>query len=393
MNFNQVRQDIFDSVNRDNYEGYDPFDFLNSPFLRKLKLDEITLIRLAWLQLGKRLPVNIRPIIGVPKLKNPKGVALFILGMLEDYHRTGNDFFLQEASMLADWLITQQSDKLKWKYPCWGYHFDWQARAFYVPKGKPNIITTCYVARALYELGKVVGSDEYLEISLNSANFIYEYLLTKNEGRNFFAYIPGETTFVHNANLWGASWVAHAGTKLGNEELKSVALDVARQSVKEQNEDGSWVYGARHHHQFIDGFHTGYNLEALDKLRKSLKITEFDDAINSGMRYYRDHLFLEDGTAKYYNNNIYPLDMHSFSQGVLSLLIVGGECSDILLAKKIMQRAVEMMYLEKKHRFIYQKHRWITNKVNYIRWTQAWSYYGLAFFNRYMIEYVANEAN
>ncbi|MDZ7902882.1 MAG: hypothetical protein U5L01_10245 [Rheinheimera sp.] len=34
----------------------------------------------------------------------------------------------------------------------------------------------------------------------------------EHEGRGFFAYIPGETAFVHNASLWGAAWVAFAGS-------------------------------------------------------------------------------------------------------------------------------------------------------------------------------------
>ncbi len=105
------------------------------------------------------------------------------------------------------------------------------------------------------------------------------------------------------------------------------------------------------------------------------------------MAYYREHLFLKDGTAKYYHDSVYPLDMHSFAQGALTLLKVGRSNADVALAEKIMCRAIETMYLPKEHRFIYQKHRWLRNKIDYVRWTQAWSYYGLAFFNRYIAEH------
>lgn len=37
-------------------------------------------------------------------------------------------------------------------------------------------------------------------------------------------------------------------------------------------------------------------------------------------------------------------------------------------------------------RYIHQKTRWLTNRINYPRWTQAWAYYSLAFYNRYRAE-------
>src|SRR5690606_28411063 len=124
----------------------------------------------------------------------------------------------------------------------------------------------------------------------------------------------------HNASLWGAAWCAFAGQQLGDTAMVEQALDVARQSVSEQGADGSWVYGARHHHQFIDGFHTGYNLEALALIRDALNTSEFDASIELGLAYYREHFFTEDGTAKYYHNAVYPLDMHNFTQAVFTLL-------------------------------------------------------------------------
>ena len=77
--------------------------------------------------------------------------------------------------------------------------------------------------------------------------------------------------------------------------------------------------------QFIDGFHTGYNLEALDLIRRSLQTDEFDQAIKKGFSYYKANFFEPDGTAKYYNNNRYPLDMHSVAQAVLTLVKLAGE--------------------------------------------------------------------
>lgn len=382
-----INQDMLSSAQQDDYSGQDPFDSLNSKFFTAFPKLKKGLFGLAWIQLNKRSIVNVRPLLGVPAMRNPKGIGLFILGLLEDYQRTQENHYLTEATKLADWLLTQQSDKNTWQHACWGYHFDWNARAFFVPKGKPNIITTIYVAQALYALSEVTGEEKYRAPALDAAHFIVKTLLCQQEGRTFFAYIPGETAFVHNASLWGAAWVGFVGKIIGNEEYIATALQVARQSVNEQGEDGSWVYGARHHHQFIDGFHTGYNLEALHLLCTALDTDEFNIAIDKGLAFYKTHLFEQDGTAKYYHNNPYPLDMHCVAQAILTLLKVGGSQADVALTEKIIKQSIKLLYLPKNKHFAYQKHKYFTNKINYMRWTQAWVYYSFAFYNSYTTEH------
>ena len=377
---------LLSSIQADDFAGYDPFDSLNSTLLQSTPLYRNEWVRLIWLQIGKRSPINFRPLLRVPKKRNPKGVGLFISGLLQDYRRTGATEYLHQAQELAAWLLTQRSDQQLWQHSCWGYHFDWQARAFYVPAGKPNIITTCYVARALHELGTITADQSLIDVALDAARFISTELYTETGGRSFYAYIPGEQAFVHNASLWGAAWCAFAGKQLGDEQLVAQALQVACQSVQEQSADGSWVYGARHHHQFIDGFHTGYNLEALCLLREATASSEFDDCIRKGYAYYVNTFFTEDGTARYYNNNLYPIDMHSFAQAVFTLLKVGSTAEDLKLCDKVVQRAIDLLYLPDKGQFVYQQTRWVTNKINYTRWTQAWAYYSMAFYNRYRAE-------
>lgn len=382
----EIQQLLLSASKADSYAGYDPFDGLNSklfdvfPFLKK------GIFGLAWIQFFKRSSINLRPTLGVPKKRNPKGIGLFILGLLEQYKLTKDASLIKEAVNLADWLIGQQCDKQEWQHACWGYHFDWKARAFYVPKGKPNVITTIYVSQALYALSNEIKethkskADEYKALAFDAAHFIVKTLYTEHDGRTFFAYIPGEKAFVHNASLWAAAWVAVAASETQNEEYKKLVLNVARQSVSEQGKDGSWVYGARHHHQFIDGFHTGYNLEALDLIRQSLATNEFDDAIEKGFQYYKDHFFLADGTAKYYHDDPYPLDPHSVSQAIITLIKLGDGSEDIQLAKKVANWSIDNLYMPEKAQFVYQKTKSGTNKINYMRWTQAWMYYAFSFY-------------
>lgn len=378
-------KELLKDARKNSFAGYDPFDGLNSRLFSWFPSLKKGLFGLGWIQLHKRSPINLRPLCGVPKGRNPKGVGLFILGMLEDFRRTGDPQLLVQCSELADWLLTQQSDKAQWQHACWGYHFDWNARAFFVPKGKPNVITTIYVSQALYALSQVVGDERakaWQAAAFDAAHFIVKTLYTEHDGRAFFAYIPGETAFVHNASLWGAAWVAVVASQTANQQYADLALQVAWQSVREQAEDGSWVYGSRHHHQFIDGFHTGYNLEALHVIKNALSSGEFDDAISRGLAFYKAELFEQDGTAKYYHNNRFPLDMHSVAQAVFTLCRVGGTADDFAFAGKVIDWSLGELYIPQTGRFYYQKNKYFSNKINYIRWTQAWVYYSFAYFVR-----------
>lgn len=362
--------------------GYDPFDALNSSLFKKSKLDKYQVAAIAWTQLHKRSPINLRRLVGVEKKRNPKGIALFVLGLVALFNSNSNKKYLEIASRLGDWLLSTAVDRSIWENYAWGYHFDWAARAFHVPRGKPNAITTCYVARALYVLGRATGRQAYTDAAIDAGIFL-DSLYIDNGCERYFAYIPGESAFVHNANLWSAALVAKSAVQCGSIEMTNRAKLAARQTVSMQRSDGGWAYGTRSHHGFIDGFHTGYNLEALSILQCTLNTREYQQAIEKGMNFYRANFVLEDGTVKYYNDCVWPLDTHSFAEAILTLTNVGGTRKDFEVAHQVIHRAMDVLYLEKKGRFLYQKGRLCANYCDYIRWTQAWAFYAISDFIRH----------
>ena len=375
-----IVEHLLDNAQQHHFAGDDPFDGLNTYIFRKIPALQDTLVGLAWTQLLKRSPINFRRLVGVPKERNPKGVALFISGLLLEYQRTQNVERLEQAKELGEWLVDNMCDQQKWGAPCWGYHFPWKARAFYVPLGKPNLITTVYVSQALFELGQITEDEKLSQIALESADFIVNTLYQPlNEG-DYFRYIPDEPALVHNANLWAAAWVLKSARLRGISSHEKLAHKACMTSIKAQQKDGSWPYGARAHHQFIDGFHTGYNLETLQIMQKEWQSEELQTAIDKGFEYYKQALFTPEGIAKYYHNNVFPMDTHNFMQAVLTLLKIGKSQSDLQLAESVIQQAIENLYLAEQKRFIYQKSSTVTNRNDYIRWTQGWAYYALNFY-------------
>ena len=43
-------------------------------------------------------------------------------------------------------------------------------------------------------------------------------------------------------------------------------------------------------------------------------------------------------------------------------------------------KAKWMILVKNKKRFIYQRRKWFVNKIDYMRWTQAWTYYSLTYY-------------
>ena len=48
-------------------------------------------------------------------------------------------------------LLLARCSSSDWGQGTWGYPFPWQAKAFYVPVGTPNVIATAYAVRGLVD--------------------------------------------------------------------------------------------------------------------------------------------------------------------------------------------------------------------------------------------------
>ncbi len=131
------------------WAGYDPYDALNSRVFQALPFLNFKWSRLALTQLNKRSPINLRPLLLVPKSQNPKGLALFLVSLLK-LSRAGMVEDDGSIRKLADRLLELRSENTP--FSCWGYNFAWQTRFELVPRGLPNIICTTFAANALLDV-------------------------------------------------------------------------------------------------------------------------------------------------------------------------------------------------------------------------------------------------
>ncbi|MCD6151515.1 MAG: delta-aminolevulinic acid dehydratase, partial [Deltaproteobacteria bacterium] len=160
--------------------------------------------RIAWTQLMRRLPVNLRPLLLVPRGRNPKGLGLFLGGYAKLYRSDPQPAYLRNIHDLLDLLEKLRSPG--YAGSCWGYNFDWQSRAFFIPKYTPTVVNSSFIGHALMDTWETVGEQRALDMAVSIKDFLLRDLHRTAEGETFcFSYTPIDRTAVHNANLLGAS--------------------------------------------------------------------------------------------------------------------------------------------------------------------------------------------
>ena len=384
----------------EDFKGWDPFDGLNSRIFNALPmLKRSALCRLIMIQLFKRNPVNLRRIAAVPKQYNPKAIALFLSGYCNLYHAIESAPELQNAfgqkqtvrltiDRLARLLLSLRS-KGDYHGACWGYNFDWQSRrAFLFPAHTPVVVVTAFSASALFDAYEITGEKAYLDVALSSARFVIDDLHRTPFGRGFlFSYSPlrGNDT-VFNASLLGVKILCLCYKYTGNPEYRHIASQVVQAVCDGQRPDGGWVYGLRPVQSWIDSFHTGYNLDALNTYRTLTGDRTFDSNIERGLDFYINNFFKEDGTPKYYHDKTYPIDIHSPAQLLVTLSNMNQLSRYYCLADKIVDWTIRNMQ-DKKGYFYYQIKPLISSKISYMRWSNAFMFNALS---NYVKKYYCN---
>ena len=374
-----AHRELWDYCQAHDFAGYDPYDGLNSRLFQSVPLRNSRFARLAWTQFFKRSPINLRRLAGVPRERNAKGVALFALAALANYRRTRTKESEIEARELLDDLIGMS---LKgFKGACWGYNFDWQSRSFFAPKGTPTIVPTAFAARALCEAAEVIDASAYLPYARTICDFILNDLNRTEDTSDeiCFSYSPLDETRVFNASLMAAEVLGTVGGMLKEEGLCEGALRAARYVIRRQQADGSWAYGADGHQGWSDNFHTAFILTSLSRLIESCGMREeLAPALTRGYEFWKERFFLGNGWPKYYPNQLYPADIHSAAAAIVALVELRGRFPATLdLAEQIANWAINNLRSPPGF-FYYQRKRFYTNRIEYMRWSQAWAAYALA---------------
>ena len=352
------------------WAGYDPYDALNSKILKMLPVLDSRIPRIVLTQALKRSPINIRPLLLIGKTQNPKAIGL-ILSALLNLKKLGLAGEEDLAGVMVERLVALRSKGFP--YWCWGYSFPWQTRTIIVPAGAPNLVCTCFVANALLDAYEQSGDPQCLSMAMGAADYIVNELFWTDGERAGFSYPQRSLRIqVHNANFLGAALLCRVYKHTREGRHLDAALKVARYSSTRQRADGSWDYGEEPSQQWIDNFHTGYNLCALHSISRDADASEFDTHIRRGFEFYRRHFFRSDGAVKYFHDRTYPIDIHCVAQSIITLMTLKDLDPDsVPMARAVFRWAMKHMW-DNEGFFYYRVLRLCTVRTSYMRWSQAW---------------------
>ncbi len=372
-------RDIDEAVNairawgeRADWAGWDPYDALNSPFAPALTLGR-PLGRRLLTQAVKTSPVNLRPLLRIPRERDAKGVALAVSGYARLAAARSDPSAAAAAARLIDWLLAGARR-------CrsgigWGYHFDVQTRFFHYVRDQPNAIATTFVAHALLDARELLGDTRVDDPVREVASFLEGELLVGG-ARPHFRYVDEEHDLIHNANLLSCSVLARAGRLLDEPRLAEAAAAPLLTTLEAQAPDGSWPYSERRRGGWVDNFHTGYVLESLAGCAGIEPGVA--PRLEAGIAFWERSLFLADGTPRGSTTSTLPVDSHSYAQAVETWLAVAPWRPDALAQAERVARLLVSRMLEDDGHVDFERRRLWTNRTAFVRWTTAASFRALA---------------
>jgi hypothetical protein len=352
------------------FRGWDPWDGLASPLLQFPPFN-LRLPRWGANHLIKIAPINIRPLLGIKKDCFAKGLALFLSAYALRQKRHPSDENLIILNQLRQRLFDKQI--IGYSGACWGTNVAYQTRAFFVPAQTPSLVHTAFAVEALLDLHDLEPNDQLIKTAQSACRFALQDLRIRQTGDSIcFSYTPLDDSRVINVTALAARMLARTGKLTGDSQLLDLAGKAMRYVEERQEEDGSWLYGQDPVHHWIDNYHTGFVLDALNDYAKISGADSLKRTISRGLELYRQRLFAEDGCPKFSPNSVYPIDGHCLAQGILTFSRyrrTNPEYFDFAL--KIAQWGIRNFQHPRGY-FYFQRTRYWLNRIPHIRWVQAW---------------------
>jgi len=372
-----AKTEIFQSIERlsrwleeNDYRGYDTFDGLNARFVRPLTF-ETRFLRTVLQQGVRRFPINMRPVLGIAKEYSTKGMGFLARGFIRLHQTTGDQIWKDKAEFTLQWLIDHQAPG--YNGACWGNHFDYQSRGFYLPKGVPTIVWTSLIGHAFLDAYDHFREERYLQIAVSACEHIVRDLGTMRDGEGIcLSYIPITDTQVHNASTLGGSLLARVYSHTGNVAYRELAQKAMQYTAQHQRPDFSWYYAEKMNHHWVDNFHTAYVLDCFKYYEQSTGDDRYRQNMMNGYEYWKKTFFLPDGTPRYYNHKTLPLDIQCSSQAIDTLVFFNDlDPESLPLALKVAQWTIANMQ-DRTGYFYYRRYSpWVVNKTATLHWGQA----------------------
>jgi rhamnogalacturonyl hydrolase YesR len=368
---------LADWVDVHNWTGYDPYDLKAHPLYLRLQRSRLTALPAK--AAANLFPLALRRLLCIEPLPHPKAMALFADAYLTLFDVTGEPTYRTLAEERLSWLVAHASPNHTGL--TWGLPFDYQGRNWW-PAGTPSVVITSIAARALLHADRLLNDPSYLEAARNACRFFVSDIprYEPDTHRLCFSKQPTTLSCIHNANLMVAATLAQISRAAGTEEWDDLIRRAVNYTLVEQRKDGAWYYWGPPEPlmHWIDHYHTGFVLRALDDLLRTTGWSELREPLGRGYAFYIHHLFDEEAIPHLTEARRYPVDIHSCAEAILCLTQLSDRYDDAWERAQAVTRWTLAHMRDPAGYFYYRRYRWLTIRIPYMRWAQAWMMNALA---------------
>lgn len=353
-----------------NYKGWEYDDLLASRLVNFLT-SWGKYPRIAAVQIAKRIPLNLRAILGVPRLHSTKAFGFMVKGWIHHYVATGDPSNLGSVRFALGWLLENRSpgfDEF-----CWGNDYDYASRGGFIRRRHPTVVWTSHIQEAFFIANNALENVNYKDVIVSIGRFADRNLETIEDEKGVcLAYAPGIPEPIHNSNLLAAVALIRAWKLSGDDSMLHKAGKAVNWSQNRINRNGSWYYGDTSMLQWIDNYHTAYNLDCLCKVHELTDGRIGDmDIIRRTYAFWRDNLFTTEGIPKFYHDRKYPLDIQATAQAIESFARFSRyDPEALILARRVAAWAISNMR-KRNGAFRYRIYRHWKNNLEAIHWGQS----------------------
>jgi hypothetical protein len=371
----QRLRDLDETLRRDDYKGWDPFDLPNAPLFARLPVDW-QLPQLVVSKTGSRLmPHAGRRLLRVPLIEDVKTYSCAYFG----YRYGGLEGFAPRAELMVDRIAGLARADGGGGGRAWGYDFVWPTRASGVnARSASTIVPGSFAALTLLHHHADTGDRRHLALAEEALGHYAGAHACENASGPFLGYFKAVDTNTHNANLLGCAALTLGAHALGRDDWARLAAAAATTSIRAVRADGYLEYADKPSGDWTDCFHHLYVIACASAVAAHNPHVDrelFTQAIDRLCGFARQAFLRPDGAINYFPGKLHPIDPHNYAAtavfGVLAGL--GPE-----LGEPLLRRVDAQMWDPRTRTYAYKKHPRRIDRRAFLRWTHAWMFGAIA---------------
>jgi len=377
----KVLKEQIKTFKEEEYKSYDLCDITSRNYF--LKISDLS----KKYKLGKYLlfPHNlllkyfsnpVRKAIGIKKQIYPQSLIFIAEGYLHLYRKTSDSTHKENAEKLIMTILENRNKEFS--HHCWGQPYDWSSKQI-IPANTPRTTVTSQVGHLIITAYEVLKEEKYLDLANDIGLFFLNEMKRSYNSKSelCFSYTAVDSMRVYNPNMMASSFLYRLSEHNNENAIYDIALRSLNFVMNRQNKDGSWYYSFNEKNKpsIIDNYHTGYVIESILIIRKTIKDAfVYDELLDKSIEYFTENLFTSDNIPKLRNDKTYPIDIQSCAQSILTFFQIKD------FDEKYKNRDYDMFVWTTENfysngHFFYRRYKsGMVDKTPYIRWGDAWMF-------------------